>query len=176
MLFARDYHAALNYGDRTGSAYRALTIPILATDGILPGSISSSARRELSARLATIGATDAVAISTTHDAGMLRYNGRREQEGIEGLQAHVVDPTDEQSATAILDKISGAVLIATRQRQSRSQFIAGIVEQLVLETKRARDTEATAINMQVTTWRDSEAANRAMALGTGDALRTWRQP
>jgi len=26
------------------------------------------------------------------------------------------------------------------------------------------------------TWRDARAANDAFAAGTGDALRTWRQP
>ncbi len=177
VLFARAYHAALNYGDRSGSAWEALTIPIVGPTGwAVPGSLSEAGRREWAARLATIEATDAVAMSTSHDAGVLRYNGRREQAAIEGLQAHVVDPSDEQSATAILDKISGAVLVASRQRQARSQFIGGIVEQLVLETKRARDTEATAINMQLTTWRDGERINRALAHGTGQALSSWRQP
>ncbi len=32
------------------------------------------------------------------------------------------------------------------------------------------------MNMQLTTWRDGRAANEAFVSGTGDALRTWRQP
>jgi hypothetical protein len=32
------------------------------------------------------------------------------------------------------------------------------------------------MNMQLVTWRDGRAANEAFAAGTGDALRTWRQP
>jgi hypothetical protein len=132
--------------------------------------------REFSARLATVNVADAVAISTTNDAGLLRYNGRQEQAAIEALEAHVVDSSDDQSATAVLEKVSGAVLVGTRQRQARTQFIADIVEQLLVDTKRARDTETTALNMQLTTWRDGKAANDAFAKGTGDALRTWRQP
>ena len=58
----------------------------------------------------------------------------------------------------------------------RTAFIADIVEQLVIDTKRARDTEATALNMQLTTWREAASANQALMSGTGDALRTWRQP
>ena len=46
----------------------------------------------------------------------------------------------------------------------------------LVETKRARDTEAALLNMQLTTWRDGQAANHAFVAGTGDALRTWRQP
>jgi hypothetical protein len=32
------------------------------------------------------------------------------------------------------------------------------------------------MNMQLVTWRDAAAANEAFVAGTGDALRTWRQP
>ena len=49
-------------------------------------------------------------------------------------------------------------------------------EQLLSRSKRQRDTEAATINMQLVTWRDGRAANEAFVAGTGDALRTWRQP
>jgi hypothetical protein len=68
------------------------------------------------------------------------------------------------------------VLVGARQRRARVQLLAGVVEELLIDSKRARDMEATAVNMQVTTWRDADAANRAFAAGTGNALRTWRQP
>ena len=45
-----------------------------------------------------------------------------------------------------------------------------------MDSKRARDTEAAAMNMQLVTWRDRAAANAAFVAGAGDALRTWRQP
>ena len=131
---------------------------------------------QFAARLATVNVADAVAISATNDNGLLRYNGRREQEAIEALERQVVDPSDEQSATAVLEKISGAELIGTRQRQARTQFLTDIVEQLLVDTKRARDADATALNMQLTTWRDAKAANDAFVAGTGDALGRWRQP
>jgi hypothetical protein len=47
---------------------------------------------------------------------------------------------------------------------------------LLARGKQLRDTEAATINMQLVTWRDGRAANEAFAAGTGDALRTWRQP
>jgi hypothetical protein len=50
------------------------------------------------------------------------------------------------------------------------------VEQLLVDSKRARDVDTTAMNMQLVTWRDSRAGNAAFVAGTGDALRTWRQP
>jgi len=138
--------------------------------------LSATAWPAFRARLATINASDAVTIAATNDAGLLRYNGRRDQAAIDALQGQVIDPSTDESATAVLEKITGAELIAARQRQARTAFIADIVEQLVIDTKRARDTEATALNMQLTTWREAASANQALMSGTGDALRTWRQP
>jgi hypothetical protein len=177
VFFARDYHAALNYGDGSGSAYMGVTKPLLPVDDEgIAGDLSAVAWEAFRARLATVHVADAVAIAATNDTGLLRYNGRQEQAAIENLEAQVIDPSQAQSTTAVLDKISGAALLGARQRQARTQFLAGIVEQLLVDTKRARDTDATAINMQLTTWRDGTAVNAAFVAGTGDALRTWRQP
>ncbi len=109
---------------------------------------------------------------------------RRELPAIDALEAHVIDPSDEQSATAVLDKISGAVLIGARQRQARAQLLAGIVEQLLVDSKRARDTEAAAMNMQLVDVarrasrerglrrrRGRRPADLAAAVATGGAMR-----
>jgi hypothetical protein len=175
FLFARDYHAALNYGDGSGRSYLGISHPLIdPTSGI--GRLPAVARRALSSHLATLDLTDAAVIAATHDTGHLRYNGRRELAAIEGLERDVTNDSLEQSTTAVLDKISGAGLIGARQRQARIQLLDGVVEQLLVENKRARDTEAAAMNMQLTAWRDRAAANQAFVAGTGDALRTWRQP
>jgi hypothetical protein len=106
----------------------------------------------------------------------VRYNGRREQAAIDQLDVDVLDPSDEQSTTAVAEKLSGSALIAARQRQARAELLVGIVEQLLVDSKRSRDTEASLMNMQLTTWRIARPANAAFGAGTGDALRTWRQP
>ena len=78
--------------------------------------------------------------------------------------------------TAILDKISAGELLARRQDMATNQLLSHALEQMLARSKRERDTEAATINMQLTTWRDAAAANAAFVAGTGDALRTWRQP
>ena len=46
-----------------------------------------------------------------------------------------------------------------------------------MDSKRARDTEAAAMNMQlVDVARSAERRTHAFVAGAGDALRTWRQP
>jgi hypothetical protein len=143
----------------------------------LLGRLPPAAQRAMASRLATIELADAVAMSGLNDTGSLRFNGRKQElPAIDALEAQVIDPSDEQSTTAVLDKISGAVLIGARQRQARSQLLAAFVEQLLVDSKRDRDADAAAMNMQLVTWRDRRAANEAFVAGTGDALRTWRQP
>jgi hypothetical protein len=175
VLFAGDYNAALNYGDASGNSFRGVTLPVIDARGLF-GEEDPTAVREFAARLATINIADATVISATNDTGHVRYNGRREQEAIDQLDFDALDPSDEQSATAVAEKLSGSALIAARQRQARAELLVGIVEQLLVDSKRSRDTEASLMNMQLTTWRIAGPANTAFGAGTGDALRTWRQP
>ena len=112
VLFAGDYHAALNYGDASGNAFRGVTVPVIdARDAVRrrrspqPFASSPHAWRRSTSPTPT-------AISATNDTGHVRYNGRREQAAIDALDGDVLDPSDEQSATAVLEKLSGAALIA----------------------------------------------------------------
>ena len=78
--------------------------------------------------------------------------------------------------TAVLDKVSGAVLIETRQKQARLQLLAAMAEQLIVENKRSRDAETAGMNMQLGRLRDGRAANASLLSGAGADLRGWRQP
>jgi hypothetical protein len=176
LLYSLDYQLALIFGDASGDTYMGITEPMLAAQEAI-NRLSPASQRAFAARLATVNVADAVAIAATNETGLVRNNGRkRELPAIDALELNVIDRSNEQSATAVLDKISGAVLIGARQRQARAQLLAGLVEQLLVDNKRARDAEAVALNMQLVTWRDGRAANEAFVAGTGDALRTWRQP
>ena len=176
FLYANGFNDALIFGDPRGAAYLAVSHPVLSARAAL-GRLTPTAQRTLASWLATVELADAAAISAINDTGSLRLNGRRQElQAIDALEAQVIDPSLEQSATAVLDKISGSVLLGTRQRQARSQLLTAFVEQLLVDSKRARDVDTTAMNMQLVTWRDSRAANAAFVAGTGDALRTWRQP
>jgi hypothetical protein len=175
-VFAGDYQAALNYGDASGGAYLGLTVPLVDPHGFFDEGMDVASLRDFASRLATINIADATAISATNDAGHTRYNGRRELDAISQLESDVLDPSQEQSTTAVLDKVSAAGLIGARQRQARAQLLVGIVEQLMVDSKRARDTEATVMNMQLVTWAHGQAVNSVFVAGTGDALRGWKQP
>lgn len=176
FLYAEPFNEALIFGDSTGAAYLFLSHPVQSAFGAVHR-LPLSARPAFESRLATVEAADAAVISATNDTGRLRLNGRKSEfEAIEALDAMVIDPSSDQSATAILDKISGTATIGAQQRQARSSLLVGVVEQLVIDNKRSRDTEAESVNMQLTTWRDGRAAREAFVAGSSEALRTWRQP
>lgn len=178
FLFANPYTAALNYGDGSGTGYL-----VVARPRDQPGAELADLRvgapdayRALTSSLATLDVADSTLIAGTDQTGQLRYNGRVENDAIDALEGDVIDPSSAQSATAVADKISGAELIATRQQQARLQFLAAMVEQLLIDNKRDRDTEAAVMNMQLNRLRRGAAANVALIAGAADDLRHWRQP
>ena len=173
---AQPYTDALIFGDLDGTAYTELTQRLL-DDPTLLNRLDAETRRLIGARLATVNAADAAAIAATNGTGQLRLSGRKKElPAIDALEADVIDASSEQSTAAVLDKVSGSVLIGARQRQARIQLLVGMLEQLLVDSKRVRDTDTAALTMQMTTWRDGRAAAEAFVAGSGDALRTWRQP
>jgi hypothetical protein len=178
FLYANPYNAALNYGDGSGTAYEAVARP-RQTPGPEVDRLAADAPEAytaIRAALATLDLADSAIIAGTDQTGQLRYNGRKEGDAIVALETDVVDPASDQSATAVLDKISGASLISTRQQQARIQFATAIVEQLLVDNKRDRDTETTAMNMQFGRLRNGAAASTAVVSGAADDLRAWRLP
>lgn len=173
-MFSSLLQAALDFGDAEGAGYSRVIQSVIA-DPAAMAAIPASARSIVERQLSTIDLADAVSVATIHNSGRLRFAGRAELRAIEALDADVTDGSLEQSATAVLDKISGATLIGARQRQAKSELLIGLVEQLAVDTKRERDTHSAALNMQLSQWAHGAAAAGAFS-GTGDALRTWRQP
>lgn len=174
--YANPYSEALNYGDPDGVAYAEVArarAPIGAElDGLPPSAIAT-----IAAQLATLDLADSTIIAGTDQNGRLRPQGKREMRAIDALERDVVDPSPAQSATAVLDKISAAALIETRQKQSRLLFLTALVEQLIVDNKRARDTETAGMNMQLGRLRaeEQQLAGGWLA-GAATDLRTWRQP
>ena len=177
FLYANAYNAALNYGDHSGRGFDQVARHRKPPKDELASfgedlSIEAAIRSEL----ATLDAADAMIIASTDQAGQLRYNGRKELAAIDALEGDAVNPSEEQGATAILEKMSGAGLIRARQQQARIQFLAAIVEQLLVDNKRTRDTEVAAMNMQLERLRYGTAARPGLLSGAASDLRSWKQP
>lgn len=167
---------SLNSGDPAGTGYWSTSVPLDAPSS-LPAAIPSTARRTFEREYATVEIADSVATLGGHQVGALRaYHGRLNQ-GVAALEGDVLNGLLRyHEMTAILDKIAGGELLARRQDMAANQLLSHALEQLLVHSKRMRDAEVTTLNMQLVTWRDAAAANRAMVAGTSEALNTWRQP
>jgi hypothetical protein len=112
-----------------------------------------------------------------HQVGLTRGYYEELQRAVQALEQDVLNPAaSHHEMTAILDKIAAGELLGRRQDMATNQLLSHALEQLLARSKRLRDTEAAALNMQITAWRDSHAVNKAFRAGAGEALRTWRQP
>lgn len=172
-LFANAYRAAMNYGDALGLGAAAVTRTRLT-----PASLPTDPRAlaAINAALATLDAADSALIAATDQAGLLRYNGRGETLVLDALETDVLNPSFQQSTTAVLDKLSGAGLLEIRQKQARLELLAAFVEELVIDEKRTRDAETAVLNMQLGRVLGGRTANAGLTAGAANDLRTWRQP
>lgn len=175
LTYGNAYRGALTSGDPTGSAYAEVARERLPAADALAG-LSPAARSVMEQALATLDAADSANIIATHQAGMLRAHGRSEQRAIDTLESDVIDPSDAQSTTAVLDKISAAGLLETQQKQARLQYLTAIVEQLLIDNKRARDTEASVLNMRLRQLQRTRDEDAGFVAGASDDLRNWSQP
>jgi hypothetical protein len=174
--YGRPWIQGMNSGDARGTAYFATTVPLQRPDVQL-ARLSPDARRMFERQYATVEVSDSVALMGGHQVALIRGYHDRLQAAVEHLQDDVLNRSPNyHQMTAVLDKIAAGELLERRQDMAANQLLSHALEQLLARNKRERDTEATTINMQLTTWRDGRAVNDALATGTGDALRTWRQP
>lgn len=177
-LYANPYNEALNFGDPQGVAYLGVARGRSAVGPELAELAESAPAAEaaVATALATLDLADSTMIAGTDQNGRLRAGSKLEMRAIDALERDVVDPSSTQSATAVLDKISAATLIETRQKQSRLQFLAALVEQLLVDNKRTRDTEVATMNMQLERLRHAGDEGDGLLHGAANDLRTWTQP
>ena len=167
--------AALNSGDATGAAYLATATPLAPPNA--PGRLTAAARRAFERQYATVEITDSVAMMGGHQVGLMRGYYGELQRAVDALERDVLNSGSAyHEMTAVLDKVAAGELLGRRQDMAANQLLSHAVEQLLARSKRQRDTEASTLNMQLVTWRDGEAANRAFRAGAAHALATWRQP
>ena len=173
--YGRTWLQGLATGDTTGTRYLASVLPLEAPDTQL-SRLPWAARQAYERRLATVEVTDSVAMLGGHQVSLTRSYHDLLQGIVQELQRDVLSSiTGYHDMTAILDKVAAGELVARRQDMAGNQLLSHVLEQMLARSKRQRDTEASLLNMQVVNWRDSHAVNEAFVVGTGDALRTWRQ-
>ena len=175
--YGRPWIQALNTGDSRGTAYFQNALPLQRPSAEDLSRLNATARRTFESQYATIEITDSVALMGAHQVALVRGYASKLQDAAQSLEADVLSTqAGTHDMTAVLDKIAAGELLGRRQDTATNQLLSHALEQLLARSKQLRDTEAGSMNMQLVMWRDGRAANQAFVEGTGDALRTWRQP
>jgi len=172
------YMNALNAGDPRGAGYEGVARRRAAAGDVLAslGEDDVDADTAIRSALATLDLADSAIIAGTDQTGRIRGNRRSEVNAIAALEQDVIDPSDAQSTTAVLDKISAAGVIRARQQQARLQLLTALNEQLLVDAKRTRDTEAATMNMQLRRLLEGRAVAASLVADSAQDFRTWRQP
>jgi hypothetical protein len=172
------FMAALNGGDAGGAGYQAVARSSVSARTALAGlgEESIEAQNALRSALATLDIAASVIIAGVDQTGRIRGNRRSEVATIAALESDVIDPNLKQSTTAVLDKVSAAGLIRARQQDTRMELLTVLTEQLLVDSKRDRDTEAATMNMQLGRLMRGRAVAASLLAGSADDFRSWRQP
>jgi hypothetical protein len=122
--------------------------------------------------LADIDTPAAAADQDTHIRQLIEWGMKSDLNDLREayFNSRVMTPDQYKGFIRMLETFS------THLSMAANQLLSHALEQLLARSKRMRDTEAATLNMQLVTWRDGRGANEAFVAGTGDALRTWRQP
>jgi hypothetical protein len=174
LRYAGPILQAFNAGDPSGSGYRRVVDPLEIPDDIL-GHMPAALQRDLATAYATIELADGVATLGVDQAGAARASGNIVLQRIQAMENDAVSANDDfHTQTALLNKINAASVLGLRIGEQANQFLAGAIEQLVVDNTRKRDTEARLMDATITEWRYGLAYGADLFRHTATDLDTWR--
>jgi hypothetical protein len=175
LLHAQPLLTALNVGDTTGAAYRAVTDPLdVPTD--VWGRMTPDMQRRFADSYSTIELTDSANRLAIDQTGLARAEGPLMLQNIRNVEHDIVNPGDAfHSQTALLEKINAAAAMQLRVGEQSNQFLLSALEQQVIESKRKRDAETRLMNATIYQWRYGQAYGTDLFSRTASDLDTWRQ-
>jgi hypothetical protein len=176
FLYGQPWIEALDSGDARGDRYYATVQPLSRLVTSL-ATLTSPAKRAVTADYATVEILDSVAMMGAHQSAIVRAYSGKVQGQIDSLEGDVTNPNpDFHELTAVADKIAVGEVLGRRLDMANNQLLSHALEQLVAKSKRQRDAEAGAMNGRITILQDQGKTNRRLVDGADRALTTWRQP
>lgn len=173
--WARPLLTALTNGDLTGQQYLRV-VDVLQPVSPMINQLPPALRRRALDAYSTIELADSVAQMSINQVGAIRTNGANVLNAIQAVESDTVDPTSSfQSQTQILNKINGTSVLGLRIAERATQFQMHVLEQLIVENKRKRDTEAILMNAAINQWQYGLQYGQSLYSATAANLDNWRQ-
>jgi hypothetical protein len=168
--------AAVNSGVGVQGGYQQATQQLNAY-GSAFSKIPSEQLDRVKANYATVELTDGANQNTIDLLGRLRANAPQVAVAIRNLEADTLssDP-NLNSEIAVLNKINAANLVALRNGQDTNQLLVALAEQEVIDAKRKRDAEASAINEHIRFVGEEQDILRAQTGDPSARMLAYRMP
>jgi hypothetical protein len=157
--------AAINTGTGVPGGYQQ-AIQQLNAYGAALSDIPADQIDRVKTSYATVELTDGANESGMDLVGRLRSNAPEIESAIQSLEEDSLstDP-DLNTEVSVLNKINATNLIALRNGQDTNKLLVALTEQQIIDAKRKRDVEATAINSHIQFVAQEQSVLRAQ---TGD--------
>lgn len=168
--------AAINTGnDVPGGYYEA--IQQLNPYGAALGNIPADQLDRVKTSYATVELTDGANQSGMDLVGRLRANAPDVENSIQNLEDDSLstDP-DLNTEVSVLNKINAANVLALRNSQDTNKLLVTLAEQQIIEAKRKRDAEATAINSHIQFMTQEQAVLHAQTGDPSARMLAYRMP
>ena len=163
-------------GQSVASGY-ASAIQKLQDYGSALGNIPADQQARVKSEYGTVELADGANLSAIQTIGQMRGNSAAVELAIQNLESDSLSSNPNRNTEiAVLNKINAANVIALRNSQDANKLLVALAESQVVDAKRKRDAEATAINSHIRFVSDGQAAMAAQATGASDAMRNWRMP
>jgi len=168
--------AAVNSGIGVQDGYRLATQQLNAY-GAAFSKIPTEQLDRVKANYATVELTDGANQNTIDLLGRLRANAPQVAVAIKNLETDTLssDP-NLNSEIAVLNKINAANLVALRTGQDTNQLLVALAEQEVIDAKRQRDAEASAINEHIRFVGEEQDILRAQTGDPSARMMAYRMP
>jgi hypothetical protein len=164
---------ALNAGDPTGASYRQVVDPLDTPTDVL-ARMPLALQRRFADDYATIQLADSVASLGIDQSGTARRLSAPFLEVLQSMQADAFT-TDArfQTETALLNKINSTSVVGLQVGEQTNEFLSSVLEALVVDGKRQRDTEAKVMNASINQWRYGTAYSGDLFSRTAGDLDAW---
>ena len=173
--YARPVLDALNLGDPGGTQYRQV-VDLLDLPTDVLARMPLELQRRLGTAYATVELADSIATRGIDHAGTIRLHGTTLLDSLRSMEIDAFTTNDDfHTQTALLNKINTNGILGLRINAQSSQFLLDTVEQLLVDNKRKRDSEAKAINATIHHWRYGRDYGASLFDSTASNLDSWRQ-
>lgn len=174
--YARSILTALNRGDSSGTGYTTSVDPLTSLADVLP-LLPPDLQRRMTNAYGTIQLADSVARYAIDQTGRIRDNGGAVLTAVLNMENDATSLSDDlHTQIAVLNKINGANVLGLRIGEMGNQLQMHVLEQLIVQNRRAREAEAQLMNARLFQVQHGSAYGQQLFSQTTRDLNDWRQP